>query len=259
MSADSSLPSWPRKFFEGAEQDAFLFYVVHGSTVENLQLSRSRYRCNGIPDGIDMMTYGPTEHPEVVASFREGYLWDVLQSQRPALANDIAEQAECIVVRGTVPSGPSLNYFRDTIGLLTALLDSGGVAIYDPQSFVWWSPEDWKARVFEPASPQAGEHVSILVSEDGSGREWFHTRGLRKFGRPDISLRNVPAEYRAAVEDLFNRLIDFQAHGGVIKDGQQIRIQALPEGMVCTCGGHVDDPDFNNTHIEILWPSTGAS
>jgi len=259
MSTGSSLPSWPREYYEGGEQNAFLFYVVYGSNVEDLQLSRSKYRCDGIPDGIDVMAYGPMQHPDVVASFREGYLWDELQTRRPALASAVAEQSGCIVIRGSVPSGPSLNYFRDRIGLLTAQLDCGGVAIYDPQSFVWWSPDNWKARVFDPASPQAGEHVSILVSDEDGGRQWFHTRGLRKFGRPDISLRGVPAGYRAAAEDLFNRFIHFQAHGGVIKDGQQIRMQALPESMVCVHGGHEDDPEFNNTHIEILWPSIGDS
>ncbi|CAH0445634.1 hypothetical protein [Ralstonia pseudosolanacearum] len=253
---NNALPNWPREFYEPSDQSAFLFYVVFGANVGELRLSRSQYRCEGVPTGIDVMAYGPSEHAEVADSFRKGYVWDELQARRPALAADVAAQLACVIVRGSVPDAPSLNYFRDTIGLLTCLLDSGGVAIYDPQSFAWWSPDDWKARVFEPASPQPFEHVTILVSDEGGDLQWFHTRGLRKYGRPDLSLHGVPIDYRAAVVDLFNRFITFQASGGVIREGQQIRVQALPEGMVCVHGGDEDDPDFNNTRIEIAWPAT---
>jgi hypothetical protein len=31
-------------------------------------------------------------------------------------------------------------------------------------------------------------------------------------------------------------------------------MQRLPEGMVCHPGGHLDDPGFNNVHVEITWP-----
>jgi hypothetical protein len=30
-----------------------------------------------------------------------------------------------------------LSYLRDTVGLLTSLLDHGGVTVYDPQMFHW--------------------------------------------------------------------------------------------------------------------------
>ena len=253
---DNTLPSWPREFYEAAEQSAFLFYVVYGADTGDLRLSRSKYRCEGLPDGIDVMAYGPNWHPEVVDSFRQGHLWDELRAWRPALAEEIAVQSACVIVRGSVPSGPSLNYFRDTIGLLTCLLDTGGVAIYDPQSLAWWSPDDWRARVFEPASPLPHEHVAILVSDEDDELQWFHTRGLRKYGRPDLSQHGVPVKYQEAVVDLFNRFISFQAHGGVIRHGDPVRMESLPDGMICVHGGDEDDPDFNNTHVEILWPGS---
>jgi hypothetical protein len=76
---------------------------------------------------------------------------------------------------------------------------------------------------------------------------------LRKFGRPDLSVHNVPPSLQEGVIDLCNRFIEFQAFGGVIEEGQGIRMRGLPEGMTCHHGGDLDDPDFNNVHVEITW------
>jgi hypothetical protein len=248
------LPDWKREYHQASDARAFLFYVVFGAKAEDLHLSRSKYRCEGIPNDAELMSYGAAQHPEVLDSFRHGHAWDELVAKSPALANQIATQTECIVLRGAFGDEVTLNYFRDTIGLLTCLLDAGGVAIYDPQGLTWWSPSDWKARIFEPALPRPHEHVVILVSEEYDGTQWFHTRGLRKYGRPDLSLHRVPLKYLDAVVDLFNRFIDFQALGGVIKEGMEIKMQLLPEGMICAHHGNEDDPDFNNAHVEITWP-----
>jgi hypothetical protein len=91
----------------------------------------------------------------------------------------------------------------------------------------------------------------ILVSEEPNGTEWVHTRGLRKFGRPDLSVHGVSLLNKPGVIDLCNRFIELQAFGGAILEGQEIRMQSLPPGMRCHRRGDVDDPDFNNVHVEI--------
>ena len=93
----------------------------------------------------------------------------------------------------------------------------------------------------------------ILASEeaDDSSRQWFHTRGLIKFGRPDISVHRVSEDLCAGVQDLCNRYIDTLAFGGVVSDGQKVRMKALPDNWKCRIEGGFDDPDFNNRHIEI--------
>jgi hypothetical protein len=121
--------------------------------------------------------------------------------------------------------------------------------------FHWWTPAEWRERAFEPAGPVPRHHVTILVSEAPDGTQWFHTRGLRKFGRPDLSTHNVKVQYHAAIIELFNRFIEYQAFGAIIPDGEEIRMAALPPGMTCRRRGDIEDPDFNNEHVEILWPT----
>jgi len=250
------LLDWPRIHYKETGASPFLYYVVFGANVDELRLSRSKYRCDAIPEGLEIMAYGPACHPEVLDDLRQGYLWKELLVQESDLANVVAAQTTCTVVRGFVVDDSSLNYLRNTVGLITSLLDNGGVAIFDAQSFKWWSANDWKTRIFEPAAPLSHEHVVILVSEEPDDTQWLHTRGLRKFGRPDISIHNVPAAFCAAVVGMLNRFIEFQALGGVIQEGQCVQLTSLPEGMYCTHGGSEDDPDFNNFHIEIKWPNS---
>ena len=51
----------------------------------------------------------------------------------------------------------------------------------------------------------------------------------------------------AAASGLCNRLIETQAYGGVIPDGPI-------EGMIAHTTGSLEDPDFNDVHIELAWP-----
>ncbi|WP_257165345.1 hypothetical protein [Bradyrhizobium sp. SRS-191] len=258
MENETSLPlaDWPRPQFAAGGNNPFLFYVVFGRVDFAQPLSRIAYRTEGIPEGVELMGYSPTVHPDVVSGFRSGFLWDRLISTDPELAAQIAAQDSCLVIRGEVDDPPTLNYFRDVSGLLTFCLDAGGVAIYDPQMFKWWRPSEWRARAFDSGQSALHEHVVTLVSEDADGTEWYHTRGLRKFGRPDISVHRVRAEHRTAIVELINRFIELLASGGRVPDGQEIRMHALPAGMTCWRKGSSDDPDFNNEHIEIVWPDS---
>jgi hypothetical protein len=89
--------------------------------------------------------------------------------------------------------------------------------------------------------------------EDQLGRSWVHTRGMRKFGRPDISLRNVPDRDIDRAGQLCERLADMQALGAHFVDGQSLEAEGLP-GLVAKLGGDLEHPDFNNTYVEFRWP-----
>jgi hypothetical protein len=79
VTMEPPLVEWPRRHYLPGGKDPFLFYAVYGRIDTTKALSRAKYRSNGIPDGIDVMVYGPTA-PTQVAGFRDGYLWDQLTS-----------------------------------------------------------------------------------------------------------------------------------------------------------------------------------
>jgi hypothetical protein len=123
--------------------------------------------------------------------------------------------------------------------------------------FKWWERSEWRSHVFDVSSSAPQHHVVILVSEDSDGTEWIHTRGMRKFGRPDISIHKVGPQHKDAAIDLCSRFIELLAYGGIVQDDQEVRLNSLPSGMKCFRKGDEEDPDFNNEHIEIVWPHRG--
>src|SRR5512141_3420727 len=149
---DPTAPAdWPRRFYRPGGGTPFLFYVVYGSVKDPLSLPSDACRCDSIPDGLELTSYGPGDHPEVVDRFRQGYLWDELVRGNPELAGAIAAQTGCVVVRGSVRDDTTLNFFRNTVGLLACMLDAGGVGLFDPQSFRWWSKAEWMESVLGSA------------------------------------------------------------------------------------------------------------
>ena len=251
------LAAWPRMSYQGPGGKPFLFYIIFGAFSQSPALSGQEYRSNGIFPGLQLWHYDRGEHPDVLEGFRQGYLWDELERHQPDFAQAILAADECLILRGELEDQADLNYLRDTVGLLTFLLDHGGVTVYDPQMFHWWEPGQWKDRIFRPGGAVPRHHVVILTSEEpeDASLTWFHTRGLRKFGRPDLSGHRVPPHDREAVIDLFERFIEFQAFGGIIAEGQEVRMKTLPSGMTCHHAGDLDDPNFNNVHVEITAPA----
>lgn len=249
------IESWPRPRFEPGGGDAMVLYAVFGAFGELEPLRAERYRTEGPPEGVEVFAYGPMMHPEVLDSFRSEWAWQRLEESAPDLWAEVARAEQCMVLRGVVHDPGSLDYLRDVIGTITYLLDGGGIAVYDAQVLRWWSTDDWHRRVFEQASFGASPHVSILFTDDDAGRgRWYHTRGMRKFGRPDLSVTNVPEGADDSVVDLIGLFIEHQALGGHIAEEGEVRVAGLPEGLVCRHAGDLDDVDFNDTHVEIAWP-----
>lgn len=252
MSTIPVLDTWERKYFKPAGGDAFLFYAVFGKFQQPLSLSQLQDRSDGAPQQLSVGLHNNWLESAHLQTFVKGYLGEILQEQA-FLHQAVVNSPECITLIGTIPDPKDLNYLRDTVGFITSLLRHGGVAVYDPQRLYWWTPADWCRQVFEPNSAVPREHCIILISEEANSSDlkWIHTRGMRKFGRPDISIRAVPNDYSENAIELCNRFIEHQALGSIVPEGQEIKMPGLPQGLKCRHKGYLEDPEFNNVHIEI--------
>lgn len=242
------LPEWPRPHVRAGGSDAHLFYKVHGDFSGGLNVSRSYHRCGGLPNGLSLQLYASADHPDVAAFGFDPQFG--LEKTGADVTAAVSNAAGCAVLRGVVDTPDSLNYLRDAVGLVQALLDAGGVAVFDPYILRWWTAAEWTERAFEPAGPVPRHHCVILVSGEEDGTRWVHTRGMLKFGAPDLSIHGVTPDLLDEVVELCNRFIEAQAFGMVVPDGQRIRMPGLPE-WTCRTVGDLNDPDFNNRHIEI--------
>lgn len=248
--ADWSRPRWTRD-----DASAMLVYFVFGAFDAELQLDLSRHDSQGLPQGVQMGRI-----PKAMLAHWEGHplrgaLGEILRDANPA-AFELARRApECLMLRGELPDPDSLAYLRDTLGVVAAMLDAGGVAVVDPQILEMFAAEDWRTRYSDGKLAAPRNHVAVLCSNDAGGHAWIHTRGLRKFARPDISIRRVPQDEVQRAGELAARLTELQARGMRFGDGSTVEVEGLPDGLKITRGGSLDDPGFNNTHLELVWPT----
>ncbi|HJT96730.1 MAG TPA: hypothetical protein VJ696_00300 [Rhodanobacteraceae bacterium] len=249
-------PVWPRPYWRDGGARAFLQWFVFGDFEPELHVDAQSYRTRGTPAGVEVARYA---HPAIkhwIGYPLGGSLGRLFENENRAVFDRASRARECLMLRGDLADPRDLDDLRDLVGTITALADQGGVAVVDPQMLSMWSAADWNARFFADDALVVRRHIAILASEDAAHamRRHVHTRGLRKFARPDISLRNVPADLVSHAGQLAERLAEFEALGGIVEEGRTIEIEGLGASLVAHHAGSLDDPAFNNTHIELCWP-----
>lgn len=229
------LENWARPYLTNYEQKPHLFYAVLGE----FELNDTFHEvASTLADGLSVRLVE-------AAYFRAGKLWEMASEEVRAEAK---KATQAIVLEGEVEESDDLEYLRTAMDFLTYCCDEGGLVVYDPYTLHWYSRTEWlelseKGQILNPF-----DHAIILTSDD-----WYHTRGMLKFGRPDLSVREVTAEEAPAIKKILDRFINFQALGGVVEEGRAVNLEGL--SRVYRPGpvqGDRDDPDFNNFHVELI-------
>lgn len=242
----NDLPTWPRRYYTDGHGAPGLVWAVFGQ-FRPLRLESLRYRTEGLPDGLsfEKQLKGGAAFPDVL--FRDTWA-EVANADRPGLLDLARKAPEAYLITGTVQRYDDLDYLRDLVGLVACLFDRGAVAICDVSAFKWWDRTSFLHQLWMPKRPMPFQHVSILQSVQPDGAYWLHTRGMRLFGRPDVSVRGVGADEIEPVVELINTLIGLFAEGGHLDDGA-----TLADGRVrVQLRGGLDDPAFNNRYLEVI-------
>lgn len=247
--------SWPRPYWQGSDEEAVLQFYVFGKFEPELLIPSPRYGSPGLPAGVEIQRFQNAVLRQWEGYPLSGALGKLLKEDTPAACESARIAPEVLVVRGVLKDAASLDYLRDTMGVLAGMLDVGGTAILDPQILTLFDAEHWRRHYLVKGGAPPRNHVLILRSGDeGADRSWIHTRGMRKFGRADISLRNVPESDIDRAGVLCERLVELLSLGANFHAGQELEVDGLAEGLVAQPGGSLDDPDFNNSHIAFHWP-----
>lgn len=254
MTLPITFPAWQRPHWQPSDEEIVLQFYVFGK-FDAVRVPSQPYGSPGLPAGIES-----TNHYHHALRAWDGYplkgaMGKLFKDESPEAYKVAVDAPEVLVVRGTIKDAADTGYLRDVMGVLAGLLDIGGVAILDPQIVSLFDADSWRRRYLVRDGAPIRSHLLILRNgESEPGRSWIHTRGLRKFGRPDISLRNVPDNAANHAGLLCEKLVELEALGGHFVDGQPLEAEGLPEGFVARLGGSLEDPDFNNTFVEFRWP-----
>ena len=192
-----AMEDWSRPAFEPGGGDATLFYLAFGALGPE--------RLPPTPAGLSLTVHPQREtvwaEPLVAASA------DAIDDQ-PQLAALVRGAPDFAVLRGRRRDPPDLGHLRDAEAILAALLDGGAAAVLDVEARRWWTPGEFRREVLDGLRPAVRAHVSV--------RAWqglVETRGLRKFGRPDLRFHRVPREEEPEAVRLCWSLVERLARG----------------------------------------------
>ena len=247
--------AWPRPYWQPSDETIVLHFYVFGRFAQDLAIPAARYASRGLPEGVALQRFGHNALRGWDGYPLKGALGELLKEDAPA-AFDLARAApEVLVVRGELADRDNLDYLRDTLGVLAGLLDVGGQAVLDPQILTLFDAAAWRRHYLVPGGAPPRNHVLILRNAaENEGRSHVHTRGLRKFGRPDLSFEHVPDADADQAGMLCERLVELQALGAHCADGQPLEVEGLPGEFVARRRGNLADPRFNNSHVAFNWP-----
>ena len=245
--------SYERPYYEDLNYRPLLFYVIFGVKNEELNVSKERHHVDTFPESLDLIFYNRSEHSEYMSSLIGGSLGEILKEDNPVLYEEIKNADTCAVIQGEVQNDVDLNYMRNAVGFVQALLETGAVGILDLQTFSLLTPQEWTENIFlKEFDPY--DHVVILASEMGDGSFWFHTRGMRKFGRPDISMEGVDKDAVDNAVQVVNQMIYYGALGAFFSRPTKFNIHTgLAYIIKPNYIDDMDDPDFNNSYYRVSW------
>jgi hypothetical protein len=171
------MEDWSRPAFEPGGGDATLFYLAFGAL--------GPVRLPPTPAGLSLSV-----HPQGEAVWVEPLVAGSADAiDEPQLAALVRGAPDFAVLRGRRTDPPDLGHLRDAEAVLAALLEAGAAAVLDVEARRWWTPEEFRREVLTGLRPAVRAHVSVRARQG-----LVETRGLRKFGRPDLRFLRVPPE-----------------------------------------------------------------
>lgn len=239
--------SWPRPRYERGGGDALVWVEIYGDWAETeTQVSASKHNSAGLPaELVAQVTPNNTND-------WEGAMADLARQSNPVAWQSALDAPQKLVIRGEISDPDSLDYLRDVTGVVAASLESGGRAVFLPQILTVFGADEWREQFFG-AGFEPTNHAIILVTPQEDGATWLHTRGMRLFGRPDLSCRDVKPDELEGLQAIFNGLMRMMAAGALIPDGQPVRAADSDEVLRCSNRGGLDDDEFNNRHLSLEW------
>ncbi|MGN0700889.1 MAG: hypothetical protein ACI4J8_07810 [Oscillospiraceae bacterium] len=245
--------NFERPYYIDIGMRPMLFYIIFGVNDQNTVISRERHRVDAAPEGLEFQLLNREQHGDYIDSLLSSVYGEVLREKKPELFDRVKECSGWTILRGELAEDSSLDYLRNTIGFVQAFCENGGVGVLDLQTISLYSPEEWNDRFFS-ADFDPIEHTVFMVSRAENNLAFVHTRGMRKFGRPDIGIENIPWEEVDDAALVAEQMVRYGAMGAVFTDG----------AVFCISGGKrysvnpefvpdFDNDDYNNAFYKVDW------
>ncbi len=242
---------YARPYYTKTKYRPALFYAVFGVSGDELEVSVQKHGVTEVPRGISIMSYDKASDGGKMQGLMESTLGDMLKASDPELFEKCASADRWVMIRGNAAQDERLDYLKNISGIIQAFTEKGAVGILDLFTLSLISPKRWTKEFFMD-SFEPRRHAEVFVSEEESGNFWVHTRGMIKFGRPDISFEGISWDEVDKIGEIVGQMIYFGAMGAFFDKDVKLHISGGRSFIVRP--ELVDDPDnddFNNVYYSV--------
>ncbi len=225
-----TLESWPRKMYQPTSEKIFFRYRIYGEFPPLPAFSSTEYRSAGLFKGVKLFRYDQHNESQL-AETRSGEIWDAASGRYAAMDALILTAPECLELKADFSDQSSLDYLRDTVGLIMFLLENGGCAVYDFLANRWMDAAIWRREIFSP--PFSPRFYLTMHEEVENGKTNITTSGMVIFARQEIKIIGIIREEIGNARDIIFKLADALAAGAILQDGQEIRTKTLNRTLIC--------------------------
>ena len=192
-------PPWTRSAFSpgGGPGRVFLVLFSEQPGLASPPISRARHGVASVEPlkHLEVAVVGADQAPEWIRGWTEGPLRNLADRALGDDALRLPGVKSCVRINGEVPDPADLTHLQLMWGLARAFLENGCFAVLDAHQARWFPGKD----VMEWAPDRAfelGREVSVIFETDASPGygHVVHTRGLAKFGRPDLLMLGAKPE-----------------------------------------------------------------
>jgi hypothetical protein len=256
---------WSRPYWQPTGRDASVYYFIAGEPPgDTLRISRLPRFADAFRRGLRLSVHERRDDPVWFGRFfhQEGLGHDLPKVFGDHVV-DVRAAERGILVQGEFEDPRDLGYLRDAVRVVSAIVEQGAQGVMDMFAGCWWSGERWLRRFADGGPFAIQDHIQFVVTDDAVQHPglWAHTRGMRKFGRPDLQTKHVSGLYTAqnrlirAAGRLFYTVGDYLARGSQILDRQVMEFPGRQ--TACTFLYTNDDsgeqsPYFCNSVLEIV-------
>lgn len=183
--------TWPRPLFQPGGLPADLVFQVFsaGLPADPPPISRERHGlpAGEAPEGIFLSELPREEAEGFFQSFALAPLFGPAQAALGVELGEVLGAAVCYEVAGEAPEPEDLAYLQHAWGVVRWLCEQGAGPVYDVHARRWWRREQVLALPLDrPFDFEREVTIEVLQTADPGLGRLLITRGLAKFGRPDL-------------------------------------------------------------------------
>jgi hypothetical protein len=230
--------TWPRTLFEPGGLPADLVFQVFsaGLPPDPPPVSRERHGlpAGDPPEGI-FLSEVPREDAEgFFQSFGRAPLFGPAQAALGAELGEVLGAAICFEVAGEAPEPENMAYLQHAWGVVRWLCEQGAGPVYDVHARRWWRRAEVLALPLDrPFDLEREVGFEAVETGDPALGRLLLTRGLAKFGRPDLVIVRSAGDDEARIRALAEALAQgLQLEEGELEgeDGTTLTISAYRLG-----------------------------